>query len=62
MTYAHVSQFGNSQTVRAPKEFRFISEQMEIFRQGNDIVLRERPVSAATIFEAPGRIACRLHG
>ncbi|MGK6310821.1 antitoxin [Variovorax sp. DT-64] len=28
------------------------AEQVEIFRQGNDIVLRERPASAAAIFDA----------
>lgn len=52
MTYARVFQSGNSQAVRLPKEFRFNSEQVEIFRQGNDIVLRERPVSAVAIFDA----------
>ena len=52
MTYARVFQSGNSQAVRLPKEFRFNTEQVEIFRQGNDIVLRERPASAAAIFDA----------
>jgi antitoxin VapB len=52
MTYARVFQSGNSQAVRLPKEFRLSAEQVEIFRQGNDIVLRERPASAATIFDA----------
>jgi antitoxin VapB len=40
MTYARVFQSGNSQAVRLPKEFRFNADQVEIFRQGNDIVLR----------------------
>jgi len=52
MTYARVFQSGNSQAVRLPKEFRFKTDQVEIFRQGDDIVLRERPVSAAAIFDA----------
>ena len=52
MTYARVFQSGNSQAVRLPKEFRFNAEQVEIFRQGNDIVLRERPTSATAIFDA----------
>lgn len=52
MTFARVFQSGNSQAVRLPKEFRFRSEQVEIFRQGNDIVLRERPASAGAIFDA----------
>lgn len=52
MTFARVFQSGNSQAVRLPKEFRLNAEQVEIFRQGNDIVLRERPASAAAIFDA----------
>lgn len=52
MTYARVFQSGNSQAVRLPKEFRLTAEQVEIFRQGNDIVLRERPASAVAIFDA----------
>jgi antitoxin VapB len=52
MTYARVFEFGSSQAVRLPKEFRLTAEQVEILRQGNDIVLRERPVSAAAIFDA----------
>lgn len=56
MTYARVFQSGNSQAVRLPKEFRFDAEQVEIFRQGNDIVLRERPTNAAAIFDALARL------
>jgi len=52
MTYARIFQSGNSQAVRLPKEFRFNTEQVEIFRQGSDIVLRERPTSATAIFDA----------
>jgi antitoxin VapB len=52
MTIARVFQSGNSQAVRLPKEFRFKSDQVEIFRQGGDVVLRERPPSAAAIFDA----------
>ncbi len=52
MTYARIFQSGNSQAVRLPKEFRFTADQVEIFRQGQDIVLRERPSSAAAIFDA----------
>jgi antitoxin VapB len=52
MTLARVFQSGNGQTVRLPKEFRFTSGEVEIFRQGNNIVLRERPASAVAIFDA----------
>jgi antitoxin VapB len=34
-----------------PKEFRFNAQQVEIFRRGNEIILRERPSSSASIFE-----------
>lgn len=56
MTYARVFQSGNSQAVRLPKEFRFNVDQVEIFRLGNDIVLRERPTSAAAILDVLTRL------
>lgn len=52
MTYARVFQSGNSQAVRLPKEFRLNVEQVEIFRRGDEIVLRETPVNATTVFDA----------
>lgn len=51
MTYARIFQSGNSQAVRLPKEFRFDTDQVEIFRQGNDIVLRQVPINAAAVFD-----------
>jgi antitoxin VapB len=48
-TKARVFQSGNSQAVRLPKEFRFRSSSVEIFRRGDEVVLRE---SAATLEEA----------
>lgn len=52
MDYARVFQSGNSQAVRLPKEFRFSAAQVEIFRRGNEIVLRERSHDALEIFNA----------
>ncbi len=52
MSYAKVFQSGNSQAVRLPKEFRFNTDQVEIFRRGDEIVLREIPLNAAAIFDA----------
>lgn len=43
MATARVFQSGNSQAVRMPKEFRFATSEVEIFRRGEEIVLRERP-------------------
>jgi antitoxin VapB len=37
-----VFQSGNSQAVRLPKEFRFKSKTVEIFRRGDEVVLREK--------------------
>ncbi len=52
MSYARVFLSGNSQAVRLPKEFRLNADKVEIFRRGDEIVLREVPVNAAAIFDA----------
>lgn len=41
MAIAKIFQSGNSQAVRLPREFRFTSPQVEIFRRGDEVVLRE---------------------
>lgn len=51
MAYARVFQSGNSQAVRLPKAFRLNADRVEIFRRGDEIVLREQPVNAAAIFD-----------
>ena len=38
-----VFQSGNSQAVRIPKAFRFDVDEVEIFRRGEEVVLRARP-------------------
>jgi antitoxin VapB len=43
MAKTTVFQSGNSQAVRLPKEFRFQSKTVEIFRRGDEVVLREKP-------------------
>lgn len=42
MTTARIFQSGNSQALRLPKAFRFRSSEVEIFRRGDEVVLRER--------------------
>jgi antitoxin VapB len=42
MASARVFKSGNSQAVRLPKEFRFRSKEVEIFRRGEEVVLREK--------------------
>jgi len=41
MAIARVFMSGNSQAVRLPKKFRFRTSEVEIFRRGDEIVLRE---------------------
>ena len=51
MATARVFKSGNSQAVRLPKQFRVNSREVEIFRQGDTIVLREKPQGMARAFE-----------
>lgn len=46
-----VFQSGNSQAVRLPKEFRFRSPVVEIFRRGEEVVLRESPATLEEAFD-----------
>ncbi len=51
MSFTKVFQSGNSQAVRLPKGFQFNSKEVEIFRRGNEIILRERQTKPADIFD-----------
>jgi antitoxin VapB len=51
MGTARVFRSGNSQAVRLPKEFRLKSKEVEIFRRGNEIVLREKNGAMARAFD-----------
>ncbi len=51
MATAKVFQSGNSQAVRLPKEFRVTSDEVEIFRRGDEIILREKPRDLTRAFE-----------
>lgn len=42
MATARVFRFGNGQAVRLSKEFRFDSDEVEIFRRGDEVVLRAK--------------------
>lgn len=52
MPTARVFMSGNSQAVRLPKEFRLDTTEVEIFRRGDEIVLREPAHGLARAFEA----------
>ena len=51
MATARVFRSGNSQAVRLPKKFRLKSKEVEIFRRGDEIVLREKGKGLARAFE-----------
>jgi antitoxin VapB len=51
MAIARVFKSGNSQAVRLPKEFRVAGDEVEIFRRGDEIVLRERARDLSRAFE-----------
>lgn len=51
MGTARVFRSGNSQAVRLPKQFRLKSQEVEIFRRGDEIVLREKDKNLARAFE-----------
>lgn len=46
-----VFKSGNSQAVRLPKDLQFDTREVEIFRRGEEIVLRRVPKNLATAFE-----------
>jgi len=51
VTMTRVFKSGNSQAVRLPKEFAVRSKELEIFRRGDEIVLREPAKGLARAFE-----------
>lgn len=51
MNTAKVFKNGNSQAVRLPKEFQFDVSEVQIFRRGDEVVLKERPRDLARVFE-----------
>jgi len=46
-----VFQSGNSQAVRLPKEFRFDVSEVEIFRRGEEIILRPKQKNLSQAFK-----------
>jgi antitoxin VapB len=51
MFTAKVFRSGNSQAVRLPKQFRLKSKEVEIFRRGDELVLREKSGNLARAFD-----------
>ncbi|EPG35395.1 MULTISPECIES: antitoxin [Acinetobacter] len=50
MSTAKVFMTGRSQAIRLPKEFRFEGTEVEIFRRGDEVILREKPITAEHLF------------
>ena len=51
MGTARVFRSGNSQAVRLPKQFRLQNDEVEIFRRGEEIVLREKDGTMERAFD-----------
>ena len=51
MTIAKIFKSGNSQAVRLPKEFQFDVTEVQIFRRGEEVVLKKRPRDMGRVFE-----------
>lgn len=51
MKTAKIFKSGNSQALRLPKEFQFHTKEVEIFKRGNDVILREKPKNLKHAFE-----------
>lgn len=56
MLHTKVFKSGNSQAVRLPKDFNFDVAEVEIFRRGDEIVLRKPRRSGLDIYQALIRI------
>ena len=52
MVVAKVFRSGNSQAVPLPKQFRLEADEVEIFRRGDEVVLREKPRSLMKAIQA----------
>lgn len=51
MKTARVFKSGNSQAIRLPKDFRFNTAEVEIYRRGGEVVLREKRRGLGRAFE-----------
>ena len=57
MSTAKVFKSGNSQAVRLPKKFQFNTREVEIFRRGDEVVLRSRAKTAADVVSILSRLS-----
>ena len=62
MTTAKVFMTGRSQAIRLPKEFRFEGKEVEIFRRGDEVILREKTVKVDHFFEVLAQMPSDFYG
>ncbi|MCW5589256.1 MAG: AbrB/MazE/SpoVT family DNA-binding domain-containing protein [Legionellales bacterium] len=51
MATTRVFKSGNSQAVRLPVGFQFTTNEVEIFKRNNEIIIREKPRDLSRAFE-----------
>lgn len=51
---AKIFKSGNSQAVRIPKELRLDATEVEIFRRGDELILKPKPKNLAVAFKLLG--------
>ena len=51
MSTAKIFRSGNSQALRLPKEFQLDVSEVEIFRRGDEIIIRKKSQNLARVFE-----------
>jgi antitoxin VapB len=51
MSTAKIFRSGNSQALRLPKEFQLDVPEVEIFRRGDEIIIRKKSQNLARVFE-----------
>jgi len=51
---AKIFKSGNSQAVRIPKELRLDATEVEIFRRGDELVLKPKPKNLALAYKLLG--------
>jgi antitoxin VapB len=50
MNRAKIFKNGNSQAVRLPKEFQFDVPEVQIFRRGDEVILKKSPKNLERVF------------
>ena len=51
MNTAKIFKSGNSQAVRLPKEFQFDTSEVQIFRRGDEVILKKKARNLSRVFE-----------